>query len=100
YCVSRAGITGTHDRGRFDSGLIDRLRSAGAAPPVLGFGISAPEHVREALESGAAGVICGSAIIDCAVRGGDVINLVGLLKSSCFNDKVRERLRGAMIDSP
>ena len=100
YCVSRAGITGTHEGGQFDPGLVDRLRRAGAPPPVFGFGISAPEHVRAALESGAAGVICGSAIVDLAARGGDVVNLVGLLKSSCFNDKVRERLGGAMIESP
>ena len=100
YCVSRAGITGTHAGGQFDAGLIDRLRRAGAPPPVFGFGISASEHVRAALNSGAAGVICGSAIVDLAARGGDVVNLVGLLKSSCFNDKVRERLGGAMNESP
>ncbi len=100
YCVSRAGITGTHAGGKFDAGLIDRLRRAGAPPPIFGFGISTPEHVRAALESGAAGVICGSAIVDLAARGGDVARLTGLLKSSCFNDKVRERLAGGMIDSP
>ena len=60
----------------------------------------APEHVRAALDSGAAGVICGSAIVDLAARAGDVVNFVGLLKSSCFNDKVREQLAGAMIESP
>jgi tryptophan synthase alpha chain len=100
YCVSRAGITGTHEGGRFDAGLIDRLRRAGAPPPIFGFGISKPEHVRAALESGAAGVICGSAIVDLANRGGDVANFVGLAKSSCFNNKVRERLVGATIESP
>jgi tryptophan synthase alpha chain len=100
YCVSRAGITGTHEGGRFDAGLIDRLRRAGAPPPIFGFGISKPEHVRAALELGAAGVICGSAIIDLANRGGDVANFVGLAKSSCFNNKVRERLVGATIESP
>jgi tryptophan synthase alpha chain len=100
YCVSRVGITGTHAGGRFDAGLIARLREAGAPPPIFGFGISAPEHVRAALESGAAGVICGSAIVDLAARGGDVAALAGLLKSSCFNDKVRERFVGAPIDSP
>ena len=29
----------------------------------LGFGISTPEHVRAAIRAGAAGVICGSAIV-------------------------------------
>src|SRR6185369_14335514 len=37
YCVSRAGITGTHAAGKFDKGLIDRLEAAGAPPPVFGF---------------------------------------------------------------
>ena len=64
YCVSRAGITGTHAGGQFDAGLIARLKAAGAPPPVFGFGISKPEHVRAALAAGAAGVICGSAIVD------------------------------------
>ena len=100
YCVSRAGITGTHAGGQFDRGLVDRLRRAGAPPPVFGFGISTPDHVQSALESGAAGVICGSAIVDLATRGGDVANVVGLLKSSCFREKRRERLVGGTIDSP
>ena len=89
YCVSRAGITGTHAAGRFDRGLIDRLAAAGAPPPIFGFGISQPEHVRAALDSGAAGVICGSAIVDLASRGGNVVNLVHVLKTATFRDKGR-----------
>jgi len=100
YCVSRTGITGTHQGGKFDRGLVERLVRRGAPPPVFGFGISAPEHVRAALDAGAAGVICGSAIVDLAARGGDVINLVHLLKAATLNDKARERLVGAMIESP
>lgn len=80
YCVSRPGITGTHAGGQFDSRLISRLRQAGASPPVFGFGISKPEHVIAALEAGAAGVICGSAIVDRAARGGDVSGFVNDLK--------------------
>ncbi len=64
YCVSRAGITGTHAGGQFDPTLVDRLRAAGALPPIFGFGISTPEHVRAALAAGAKGVICGSAIVE------------------------------------
>jgi len=86
YCVSRAGITGTHAGGQFDSGLIERLRSAGAPPPVFGFGISAPEHVRAALATGARGVVCGSAIVDLAQRGGDVAQFVRSLKGSTGNE--------------
>jgi tryptophan synthase alpha chain len=63
YCVTRPGITGTHTQARFDPALIDRLRRLGAPPPVFGFGISTPDHVRAALDAGAAGVICGSAIV-------------------------------------
>lgn len=66
YCVSRAGITGTHAGGEFDRGLVSRLKAEGAPPAVFGFGISEPSHVRAALDAGAAGVICGSAIVRMA----------------------------------
>ncbi len=66
YCVSRAGITGTHAGGQFDRSLIARVKEAGAPPPIFGFGISEPGHVRTALDAGAAGVICGSAIVHLA----------------------------------
>jgi tryptophan synthase alpha chain len=90
YCVSRVGITGTHAGGQFDGGLIDRLRDAGAPPPVFGFGISAPEHVRAALSTGARGVICGSAIVDLARRGGDVVQFVRSLKASTGNESAAQ----------
>jgi tryptophan synthase alpha chain len=86
YCVSRPGITGTHAGGQFDAGLIDRLRAAAAPPPVFGFGISAPGHVRAALSAGARGVICGSAIVDVARHGGDVAGFVRSLKASTGNE--------------
>lgn len=86
YCVSRVGITGTHAAGEFDRGLICRLEEMGAPPPVFGFGISKPEHVRAALSAGASGVICGSAIVDSAARGQDVTELVRLLKAASGND--------------
>jgi tryptophan synthase alpha chain len=86
YCVSRAGITGTHSGGQFDSSLIGRLQALGAPPPVFGFGISAPAHVRAALDAGARGVICGSAIVDFAARGGDVAGFVARLKSATRNE--------------
>jgi tryptophan synthase alpha chain len=86
YCVSRAGITGTHAGGEFDGGLIRRLKEAGAPPPIFGFGIAEPEHVRAALAAGAAGVICGSAIVDLASRGGNIAALVRTLKDSTRNE--------------
>jgi tryptophan synthase alpha chain len=91
YCVSRSGITGTHAGGDFDAGLVKRLEAAGAPPCIFGFGISRPEHLRTALAAGARGVICGSAIVDCAARGEDVTALVRSLKAA-----TRERLGAAM----
>jgi tryptophan synthase alpha chain len=90
YCVSRAGITGTHSAGQFDAGLIERLRALGAPPPVFGFGISRPEHVRTALDAGARGIICGSAIVDLAARGGDVVAFVRALKSATRNESATQ----------
>jgi tryptophan synthase alpha chain len=86
YCVSRTGITGTHSGGGFDPDLPAKLRQAGAPPAVFGFGISKPEHVRAALQAGAAGVISGSAIVDCAASSGDVEGLVRALKAATRND--------------
>ncbi|HUE79653.1 MAG TPA: tryptophan synthase subunit alpha [Sphingomicrobium sp.] len=67
YCVSRSGVTGADEQVQFShSKLFEKLRSFGAPPPVLGFGISKPEHVRAGIEAGAAGVISGSAIVRLA----------------------------------
>jgi tryptophan synthase alpha chain len=64
YCLARAGVTGAGDCVRFDhQALLSGLADHGAAPPVFGFGISRPDHVRAALDAGAAGVISGSAIV-------------------------------------
>lgn len=90
YCVSRVGITGTHAGGQFDAALIDRVEAAGAPPAVFGFGISKPEHVRAALNAGAKGVICGSAIVDFAARGGDVAAFVRSLKASTRNESAAQ----------
>jgi tryptophan synthase alpha chain len=64
YCVARAGVTGADTELALDHGpLFAALHEVGAPPAVLGFGISSPDQVREALASGAAGVISGSAIV-------------------------------------
>jgi tryptophan synthase alpha chain len=64
YCVARAGVTGADAEVRFAADVITALRAANAPPPVLGFGISEPAHVRLALRAGAAGAISGSAIVN------------------------------------
>jgi len=90
YCVSRTGITGTHAGGEFDAALIDRVKEAGAPPPIFGFGISKPDHVRAALNAGARGVICGSAIVDLVSRREGVASFVQSLKAVTRNDSVTE----------
>jgi tryptophan synthase alpha chain len=70
YCVARSGVTGADRRIALRHGaLFEALGEAGAAPPVLGFGIATPEHVRQGLEAGAAGVICGSALVRLVAEG-------------------------------
>jgi tryptophan synthase alpha chain len=65
YVVTRAGVTGANHSGREDQrDLLARLRALDAAPPVMGFGISRPEQVRNAISAGASGAISGSAVVD------------------------------------
>ncbi|WP_309612441.1 tryptophan synthase subunit alpha, partial [Sphingomonas sp.] len=50
YCVARGGVTGTRDALALDHDALFRgLATNGAPPPVLGFGISTPDHVAQAL---------------------------------------------------
>jgi tryptophan synthase alpha chain len=90
YCVTRAGITGAHAAAEFDRGMLAALAKEGAAPPIFGFGISTPEHVRAALAAGAAGVNCGSAIVSLAAQGGDVAAFVATHKAATRNDSRRQ----------
>jgi tryptophan synthase alpha chain len=81
YCVARAGVTGADDEVRLDHReMLAVLREAGAPPPVFGFGISRPDHVRAALDAGAAGAISGSAIVDLVGRGEPVRAFVQAMK--------------------
>lgn len=69
YVLSRAGVTGVDaikDSSAEASpaeGLISKLTQYHAAPPVIGFGISAPQQVKDALAAGASGAISGSAVV-------------------------------------
>jgi tryptophan synthase alpha chain len=53
--------------------LFAKLAEYGAPPPILGFGISRPDHVRAALAAGAAGVISGSAIVKLIESAADPV---------------------------
>jgi len=72
YCVARTGVTGAERAMELDhADLFATLARHRAPPPILGFGISTPDHVRTALAAGAAGVISGSAIVTL-VEAGDL----------------------------
>ncbi|MDO6497226.1 tryptophan synthase subunit alpha [Photobacterium sanguinicancri] len=64
YLLSRAGVTGAETKAGMPIGpLLENLKKHNAPPAILGFGISTPEQVKEAIEAGAAGAISGSAVV-------------------------------------
>ncbi|WP_417882871.1 tryptophan synthase subunit alpha [Vibrio rumoiensis] len=64
YLLSRAGVTGTETKaGMPVHELLERLNQFDAPPAILGFGISEPAQVSEAIKAGAAGAISGSAVV-------------------------------------
>ncbi|MDN3653195.1 tryptophan synthase subunit alpha [Thalassotalea ponticola] len=65
YVLARAGVTGTNvEAEQCSSSLLSALAELSAAPPVLGFGISSPTQVQNAIASGARGAISGSAVVN------------------------------------
>ncbi|MDR1731759.1 MAG: tryptophan synthase subunit alpha [Synergistaceae bacterium] len=64
YFLGRSGVTGADREMNVPMGSkIRLLKDAGAPPVVVGFGISRPEHVKNALAAGADGAIAGSATV-------------------------------------
>ena len=64
YVVSVAGTTGMRDKLPGSTGdLLQRVVAKSKLPVVLGFGVSSPEHVRDAVSFGASGVVEGSKLV-------------------------------------
>jgi tryptophan synthase alpha chain len=64
YLLSRTGVTGTENEANMPvDKVLNSLREFNAPPALLGFGISQPEQVQQALQAGAAGAISGSAVV-------------------------------------
>jgi tryptophan synthase alpha chain len=82
YLLGRAGVTGAETAAETPaSELIDKLMQYEVAPPLLGFGISTPDQVQNAIESGAAGAISGSATVNIIAKNlDDVDAMCGALR--------------------
>jgi tryptophan synthase alpha chain len=83
YVTARPGITGADERSDDRSSMLRALRELGAPPPLMGFGISTPEQARRALTQGAAGVICGSAVVQRIHDRADAAGFVRAMRSAC-----------------
>ena len=64
YAISRDGVTSTEKESETQGldEVVANVTRFGGAPILLGFGISTPQHVADAIAAGAAGAITGSAL--------------------------------------
>ena len=94
YLLSRTGITGTERAAEMPQlSEVEALRKAHAAPLLLGFGISRPEHVKAALQSGADGAIAGSAVTKIIAENlGDHAKMLASLRAFVMEMKAATRL--------
>lgn len=64
YLLSRAGVTGAENKAEQPIyHLLDKLKAYQAPPALLGFGISTPQQVKQAIDAGVSGTISGSAVV-------------------------------------
>jgi tryptophan synthase alpha chain len=64
YLLSRVGVTGSETVANMPvDQILAKLKEYNAPKPILGFGISTPQQVQEAIKAGAAGAISGSATV-------------------------------------
>ncbi len=76
YVISRLGVTGARETvAQGAAELVGRVRAHTSLPVALGFGLSRPEHVRQAGESADAAVV-GSALVSVIEAGADDPGLV------------------------
>jgi len=78
YTVSVVGTTGEREalQERFAE-VVARAKACTAVPVALGFGISTPEHARQAAAAGADGVIVGTRLVRAAGEADDPAGAVG-----------------------
>jgi tryptophan synthase alpha chain len=74
--TKQSGDSGTPPVNRFCD-LVAYAKANTQAPVALGFGISTPEHARQAAEAGADGVIVGTRLVRAAGEGSDPAGAVG-----------------------
>jgi tryptophan synthase alpha chain len=78
YTVSVVGTTGERiELGERFAQIVARAKASTAAPVALGFGISTPEHARQAAQAGADGVIVGTRLVRTAGEASDPAAAVG-----------------------
>jgi tryptophan synthase alpha chain len=80
YTVSVVGTTG--ERATLSDSfaeVVARAKASTGVPVALGFGISSPEHARQAAEAGADGVIVGTRLVRAAGEGVDPAAAVGAI---------------------
>jgi tryptophan synthase alpha chain len=75
YVISRLGVTGARDAIADGAGeLVSRIRAQTSLPVALGFGLSRPEHVRQAGAWADAAVV-GSALVSIVEQAADASDL-------------------------
>ena len=92
YAVSVAGITGS--RAKLASSalsLLSRMRPKSQVPIAIGFGISYPDQVRQAILAGASGVVEGSALIPI-YSGENKSNALDLIEKHAREMKAATRI--------
>lgn len=94
YLVSLLGVTGAREAisGVTKTLIRSVVEKRPDIPPAVGFGISKPEHVREILNSGAKGVIVGSAIVELiAEHKNEPEKMISALEELCARLKAATR---------
>ena len=96
YVVSRAGVTGDNKSVEYPVRVINSLLANEAPAPILGFGISQPQHVAKAVQLGFKGAISGSAIsrmiLDSVANERPLSELLEQLKSFSLTMKQATRI--------
>lgn len=82
YLLSRVGVTGAETAANLPvEQVLAKLKEYNAPKPILGFGISTPQQVSEAIKAGASGAISGSATVKIIENNlGDSEKMIAKLK--------------------